>query len=828
MMTKFQSSIYARPVDRTSKQDAKQKLKQQVESGRVLSVGSVGWGRVGPCWRIGNSLIEVRQGPAITAEDEVEQWLAAYQLQKYAALLREKGFKSLEEVQARLLEEIPSMLSTDLPNEDYQVLESAAKEIDRMWPSESYPAHSLEFYIRPAEGATPTSGITPPEDAPPPDGDECSHGVVATVGWAGGTISLVPAGVTVKELPVETGAASASGLVMRGGQHATSAADSHLVTCSEPDTLTDLPLTTTSATAKDIAIVVRGRDAEKALLEDLDSRRGLNDRVTLTDLNTLAPEIFRFDRVFLPGTPQENVFREVAKEAVNSALDEVPESALFLALGAQGSGKSYAVTGGAKHFADRGLIPRCVTALFEAIAGREDMADFTVQISFFEIYQGRLNDLMGPPNAAPRRWPAASETVAFKLLCHGDVQRKLEAGPQSPDSSRSHVVFALHLLRACRDVSTLAFVDVAAHAEEVDAALGQLQEATAPASHSLAALLSGWLPGTATGLLPPASSSRLVLLHMIRFTAPRFAELRQWLHLAEALRKRAESESKAEAPPELRGRGKSGRLAFCTSGMDSPTATTRRTKSSSPQSRSDDIDLVAAMDLSPLSWWAKLLQNGRHQLQRHEKAPNGDLQQQRPGAGGDGAEARPAAVNAPIFQAVEGPVVSICEPVTYPVSALQTANWPSYGTRVPIQKRGLLAVVGAGASPAPARRSPNHPSLRLVRSVSPQPRAGGRLSLSPVPAVMMPAASKDAAPPVSVPAPLQAPVLSFEPVSHSVVRRVALPIRTTLPSALPGWENLRPQVSRHTVNGPLMVPSAPGVLRPTAKVHQLSRQQLHP
>eukprot|EP00439_Symbiodinium_sp_Y106_P000994 s5683_g1.t1 len=445
-------------------------------------------------------------------------------------------------------------------------------------------------------------------------------------------------------------------------------------------------------------------------------------RVTLTDLNTLVPEIFRFDRVFLPGTPQENVFREVAKEAVNSALDEVPDSTLFLALGAQGSGKSYAVTGGAKHFADRGLIPRCVTALFEAIAAREDMGDVTVQISFFEIYQGRLNDLMGPPNAAPRRWPAASETVAFKLLCHGDVQRKLEAGPQSPDSSRSHVVFALHVLRTCRDVSTLAFVDVAAHADEVDAALGQLQEATAPASHSLAALLSGWLPGTATGLLPPASSSRLVLLHMIRFTAPRFAELRQWLHLAEALRKRAESKAEArearEVPPELRGRGKPGKLAsFCLSGMgDSPTATTRRTKSSSPSQsrRTDDIDLVAAMDLSPLSWWAKLLQNGRQQLQRNEKAPHGELQEQRPGAGGDDAEARPAAVHAPIFQAVEGPVVSICEPVTYPVSALPTANWHSCGTRVPFQKRGLLAVVGA--SPAPARRRPNR-DLDLIMQV---------------------------------------------------------------------------------------------------------------
>jgi len=171
--------------------------------------------------RIGNSLIEVREGPVIAADEEVEQWLASYQLQRFVPLLREKGFHSLAEVQSRLQEELPQMLSTDLSNEEYQLLDSALKELDRMWPSDSYVSHMLEFHIRPAEGDTPISGFAPPDDEPPPDSDECSQGLVATVGWPGGTIDLIPVGVTVKE---------------------------------EPDDLADPPLTMTSAASKDVEV----------------------------------------------------------------------------------------------------------------------------------------------------------------------------------------------------------------------------------------------------------------------------------------------------------------------------------------------------------------------------------------------------------------------------------------------------------------------------------------------------------------------------------------------------------------------------------------------
>mmetsp|Transcript_5756 Transcript_5756/g.10369 ORF Transcript_5756/g.10369 Transcript_5756/m.10369 type:complete len:656 (-) Transcript_5756:126-2093(-) len=146
--------------------------------------------------RIGDSLIEVREGKAITGEAEVEQWLLAYQLQNLAPLLMGKGFCSLSAIRQRLVEELPS-LTGELAAEEHASLELAANEIDRMWPSDSFPPFALEFAVRPATGPTPTAGVSPPEGAD--SSGPGSVGVVASVGWAGGTICLVPTGATEEE-----------------------------------------------------------------------------------------------------------------------------------------------------------------------------------------------------------------------------------------------------------------------------------------------------------------------------------------------------------------------------------------------------------------------------------------------------------------------------------------------------------------------------------------------------------------------------------------------------------------------------------------------------
>ena len=91
------------------------------------------------------------------------------------------------------------------------------------------------------------------------------------------------------------------------------------------------------------------------------------------------------------------------------ALDS-RRSAYFLAYGPNSAGKTYAMTGGSKHFEARGLIPRTLSYLFQrhsgsaplqkAAAGAAPEAPLasapTISVSFFEIYQDTVRDLLTP------------------------------------------------------------------------------------------------------------------------------------------------------------------------------------------------------------------------------------------------------------------------------------------------------------------------------------------------------------------------------------------------------------------------------------------------
>ncbi|CAE7729438.1 unnamed protein product, partial [Symbiodinium pilosum] len=224
---------------------------------------------------------------------------------------------------------------------------------------------------------------------------------------------------------------------------------------------------------------------------------------------------------------------------------------------------------------------------------------------------------------------------------------------------------------------------------------------------------------------------------------------------------------------------------------------------------SDDIDLVAAMELSPFSWWAKLLQRSRQDLHKPEKAANGDLHEPRRGKGQEiGAQAIPTspAVGLPLTQAVEGPVVPMKGiPVSLPVAASQLVNCPSCGAPCHVganfcsncgKRLGLVAVAGA-----PRTVSPSHQPPRWARSVSPPTRAGwapcskASLPVSPAPVALQ------APIVVSAPMPLRAPVLGFEPVTQGFVQRPPVPMRTTLPAPAPKQWEPPAQVGRHTFNG---------------------------
>lgn len=123
--------------------------------------------------KIGTTLVHVVEGPAVLKQEEVKQWLTAYQLQHLAPRLADRGISSLQD--ARNNTSSMSDLAGDATEEELSVLQSAFLELDKMWPASGYPCHALEFVVR----SLP----------------ESDSGRVCGIGWEGGTIALAPNGV---------------------------------------------------------------------------------------------------------------------------------------------------------------------------------------------------------------------------------------------------------------------------------------------------------------------------------------------------------------------------------------------------------------------------------------------------------------------------------------------------------------------------------------------------------------------------------------------------------------------------------------------------------
>lgn len=93
---------------------------------------------------------------------------------------------------------------------------------------------------------------------------------------------------------------------------------------------------------------------------------------------------FPFDGVLLPQASQESVWQAVGAPVLAAALDGY--SGTIFAYGQTGSGKTFTVTGGTERYADRGLIPRALAALFHEVAVRDGTVAYTVHLSYLEIY----------------------------------------------------------------------------------------------------------------------------------------------------------------------------------------------------------------------------------------------------------------------------------------------------------------------------------------------------------------------------------------------------------------------------------------------------------
>ncbi|KAF5748853.1 hypothetical protein HS088_TW04G00813 [Tripterygium wilfordii] len=95
---------------------------------------------------------------------------------------------------------------------------------------------------------------------------------------------------------------------------------------------------------------------------------------------------YSFDKVFHPGSSQDEVFSEV-EPVIKSVLDGY--NACIFAYGQTGTGKTFTMEGTSD---SRGVVPRTIKALFEQAADSNHA--FFISFSMVEIYLGNLKDLL--------------------------------------------------------------------------------------------------------------------------------------------------------------------------------------------------------------------------------------------------------------------------------------------------------------------------------------------------------------------------------------------------------------------------------------------------
>ena len=124
-------------------------------------------------------------------------------------------------------------------------------------------------------------------------------------------------------------------------------------------------------------------------------------------LGRLEARPFVFDRVFAPDATQTDVFAQVRPlvEGVVSGYN-----ATVMAYGSTGSGKTHSIMGQGGIDAalessgavgpGSGVLARTVSALFSRIADRAAEREFTVRLSYVELYNNNFRDLLHKSAAA--------------------------------------------------------------------------------------------------------------------------------------------------------------------------------------------------------------------------------------------------------------------------------------------------------------------------------------------------------------------------------------------------------------------------------------------
>lgn len=193
-------------------------------------------------------------------------------------------------------------------------------------------------------------------------------------------------------------------------------------------------------------------------------------------------QTFGFDRVFDENTTQGDVYEATTRGLLDSVLDGY--NATVFAYGATGCGKTHTITGTSQQ---PGIIFLTMQELFEKITERSDEKHTEVSLSYLEIYNETIRDLLEPGGTTKQGLMLredANQTVSvaglsshhpkdvqqvMDMIVKGNEFRTISPTEANATSSRSHAVLQINVAQKDRNanvnephtMATLSIIDLA-------------------------------------------------------------------------------------------------------------------------------------------------------------------------------------------------------------------------------------------------------------------------------------------------------------------------------------------------------------------------------
>lgn len=214
------------------------------------------------------------------------------------------------------------------------------------------------------------------------------------------------------------------------------------------------------ALSEAISVIVRVRPYLPGELQAGNMRCVVQVKGDVVCVSEPTQHSFAFDQVYPGGTTQHQIYEEGAKLIVDQSLDGF--NGTIFAYGQTGSGKSHTMMGEIEDPDMCGIVPRCVEQIFEyaGTGGASDFDELNVTMSYLEIYNEEVRDLLGsdPKEKLEIREESNSFFVprllkkkvrnrdhALAMIMEGTETRTVSANDMHAGSSRSHSMITFYI-----------------------------------------------------------------------------------------------------------------------------------------------------------------------------------------------------------------------------------------------------------------------------------------------------------------------------------------------------------------------------------------------